>query len=100
MPEVTVPREDHRHTGLVGTLDGEVVANRAARLDERRDASIAQNLERVGEGQERVTRGNGALGLIARLLEHLGSATRAHDLDAKLIDEGTREILDTRFIGE
>ena len=64
-----MPREDHWHAGLVRALDGEVVANRATGLDERRDAGIAQNFQRIREGQERIACSNGALGLLARLID-------------------------------
>ncbi len=49
--EVPRPREDHGYALAVGGGDGLVVADRAAGLDDRRDAGLDGVLHAVGEGK-------------------------------------------------
>ena len=58
--EVAAVREDHRDAGGVGGLDDLVVALRAARLDDRRDARVDRELRAVGEREEGVGGQRGA----------------------------------------
>jgi hypothetical protein len=47
--EVAPSREDHRHVVPVGDLDRHLVADRAAGLDDRRDAGLGRDLDSVRE---------------------------------------------------
>lgn len=88
---------DHADTVVFGILHvgGKVAARKQATMHLGMQGLHAA-IHHLGKTRKLVDCNDGN----ARLLKHLGSATRAHDLDAKLIDEGTREILDARFIGE
>src|SRR5688500_10485473 len=54
--EVAAAGEDHRHMVAVGDLDGHLVADAAAGLDDRRDAGLCRDLDAVREGEVRVGR--------------------------------------------
>ena len=58
--EVPGAGEVHRHAGRLGRLDGEVVAHRPARLDDRGDAGVDQDLRAVLEREEGVGGGDRA----------------------------------------
>src|SRR5215211_8403475 len=70
--EVAAVREDHNCAGGTHGADHLVVAARAARLDDRRDAGVERELRAVREGEERVGREDGAgelVAAVARLVE-------------------------------
>jgi hypothetical protein len=52
--EVTHSREDHRQSSLVGRSNHVVVANGAARLDDRRCASLNRGKQTIREWEEGV----------------------------------------------
>ena len=56
MPEVAHAGEQHREAGLVGGGDHLVVADRAARLDDRGRAGFGRGEQAVGEREEGVRR--------------------------------------------
>src|SRR3954451_4488142 len=72
VPEVPAPGEDHRRARGLHRGDHLVVARRAARLDQRRDARLEGELRPVREREERVAGEHPARRLVAefaRLLE-------------------------------
>ena len=71
MPEGTRAAEDHRHAVLVADLDGLVVTDAAAGLDDGGDAGFAGVLHGIAarEGEERVRGDDSALRPLARPLE-------------------------------
>src|SRR3546814_7390080 len=56
VPEMPHPGEDHRQPGLVGGGDHFVVADRAARLDDRGGARLDGGKQPSGKREERVRR--------------------------------------------
>ena len=66
--EVPFAGEHHREAELVCGLDDRVVANRATRLDHRRDPGTGCGLDAVREREERVTRRRAATGATRSLL--------------------------------
>ena len=60
--EVPRPREVHRDAGLLRGRDDLLVADRTAGLDDARYAGLDEDLEPVVEREERVARGDRALG--------------------------------------
>src|SRR5437773_9803190 len=52
--------EHHRHVVLVGRRDDLGVAERAARVDHRRDAGLRDDVEAVAEREKRIGRAHGA----------------------------------------
>src|SRR5687767_4295225 len=49
--EVTASGEDHRHVVAIGHLDGHLVADAAAGLDDRGDPGLRRDLDAVREGE-------------------------------------------------
>src|ERR1700757_1780666 len=66
--EVALAREHHGEPEFVGLFDDRIVAHRAARLDDRRDARRGRGLDPVLERVERVARAGAAAGASGRLL--------------------------------
>jgi hypothetical protein len=60
MPEMADAGEHHRDAALVGRGDHLVVANAAARLDDRRGTVVGDDVEPVAKRKERVRRDDGA----------------------------------------
>ena len=58
-------REHHRQVVAVRDLDRHLVADRAARLDDRRDAGVGRDLDAVGEREVGVRRHDRELGPVA-----------------------------------
>ena len=75
VPEVAAAGEDHRQVVAVGDLDGHLVADRAAGLDDRRHAALGRELDPVGEREV------GVRGHDRELRPVAGSAER--DLDRR-----------------
>ena len=51
MPEVAAAGEDHREMVPIGDLDGHLVADRAAGLDDRGHAGLGGDLDAVRNGK-------------------------------------------------
>src|SRR4051812_50224692 len=62
--EVPLPRQDHRGAALVGQVDGLLVADGAAGVDDGGDAGVEQDRGAVGEGEEGVAGGDGGFGVL------------------------------------
>jgi hypothetical protein len=61
MPEVTVPGEDHRHTGGIRSSDNLFIPHRSAGLDARGSAGINGGLQAVGKWKHRIRGDDGSL---------------------------------------
>src|SRR3954452_18254430 len=77
--EVTFAGEDHRGAGAADGVDRLLVPHGAARLHDRGDAGIEQQLRPVREWKEGIRRRDGAAGAIAGLLDR--DSRRADPVD-------------------
>src|SRR5436190_12014280 len=88
MREMPGPGEVHRDAGLVRRLDGELVADRAARLDDGLDTGVDEDLRAVLEGEERVGGGHGSGGALPRAVD--GEPARVDAVDLTHADADRR----------
>ena len=62
-------REDHSNPLFIGSSNDLVIADRAARLNYRRDPGLSQYIKSIAEGEERIGSRHGSMGLFTRLLD-------------------------------
>ena len=78
MREVARPRQVHRDARGVRSVNRLLVTHGTTGLDDRLHVRVNENLQAIGEGEERIRRGNRADGTLLRSLGHdLGGASAA-----------------------
>src|SRR5690606_1997602 len=77
--EVTDTRKDHGQIILVSFLNGVLIPDGTARLDDRSNACCRRGFHRIGHGEEGIGCQNRAASFLARLLQSdLGSPNPVH----------------------